>query len=386
MCSPDRLRGIVARWRAAGYAETGRLGPGPAWCWLTRAGLAALGLRFAAGRPSLGRLAHLRAVLAARLALESSPAGQAGQPWWRSERRIRAAIGGRVGGGHVPDAEACWAEIPGSPYPGERWAIEAELTPKPLARTAAIMAGLLDRRTGYSPGAKPHDRPRYDRAVYLVSPASAQRRHPRRRAVARTVAGPGDRPRPAPGGDAVVTFWAYLRFQVLLWALRATWRVLKWAIIAAVLIIAAPVTVVAAVAYAGAWLRGWPPAKLWRAAAWSLPMTGVYLAGRALQARTWRALALAPVHDWEHAWHLAQAGRVVAAFVLCAPVGVPAALCAAGTAWAWRIYAIDTGLSGKTATAPVIFDARQWRRQARTARARITAPGPCRSPMGGGGS
>jgi hypothetical protein len=167
---PDRLRGIAARWRAAGYAETGRLGPGPAWCWLTRPGLAALGLPFAAGRPSLGRLAHLRAVLAARLALESSPAGQAGQPWWRSERRIRAAIGGHVGGGHVPDAEACWAEIAGSPYPGERWAIEAELTPKPLARTATIMNGLLDRHRGYSPAAKPHDRPRYDRTVYLVSP------------------------------------------------------------------------------------------------------------------------------------------------------------------------------------------------------------------------
>ena len=143
---------------------------GPAWCWLTRPGLAALGLPFAAGRPSPGRLAHLRAVLAARLALESSPAGQAGQPWWRAERRIRAAAGGHVGGGHIPDAEACWAEIPGSPYPGERWAIEAGLTPQPLARTAAIMAGLLYRRTGYSPGAKPHDRPRYDRAVYLVAP------------------------------------------------------------------------------------------------------------------------------------------------------------------------------------------------------------------------
>ena len=52
---------------------------------------------------------------------------------------------------------------------------------------------------------------------------------------------------------------------------------------------------------------------------------------------------------------------MVTAFVLCAPVGVPAALCAAGTAWAWRIYAIETGISGKTATAPVIFDARQWR-------------------------
>ena len=25
---PDRLRGIAARWRAAGYADTGRLGPG----------------------------------------------------------------------------------------------------------------------------------------------------------------------------------------------------------------------------------------------------------------------------------------------------------------------------------------------------------------------
>ena len=36
----DRARGIVARWRNAGYATTGRLGPGPAWCWLTRAGLA----------------------------------------------------------------------------------------------------------------------------------------------------------------------------------------------------------------------------------------------------------------------------------------------------------------------------------------------------------
>jgi hypothetical protein len=115
---PDRLGGIVARWRDAGYAETGRLGPGPAWCWLTRAGLATTGLRFAPGRPSLGRLAHLGAVLAARLALEFSSAGQVGQPWWRSERRIRAAAGGRVGGGHIPDAEADWPEVSGSPYPG----------------------------------------------------------------------------------------------------------------------------------------------------------------------------------------------------------------------------------------------------------------------------
>jgi hypothetical protein len=33
---PARLRAIVARWRRAGYAETGPAGPGPAWCWLPR--------------------------------------------------------------------------------------------------------------------------------------------------------------------------------------------------------------------------------------------------------------------------------------------------------------------------------------------------------------
>jgi len=35
-----RLPAITARWRRAGYAATGRLGPGPAWCWLTPAGMA----------------------------------------------------------------------------------------------------------------------------------------------------------------------------------------------------------------------------------------------------------------------------------------------------------------------------------------------------------
>ena len=50
---PARLRGIVARWRGAGYAATGRLGPGPAWCWLTRSGLAVTGQRYAPARPAL---------------------------------------------------------------------------------------------------------------------------------------------------------------------------------------------------------------------------------------------------------------------------------------------------------------------------------------------
>jgi hypothetical protein len=137
----------------------------------------------------------------------------------------------------------------------------------------------------------------------------------------------------------------------------------------------APVTLVAAVGVAGAWLRGWPPARLLRAAAWSLPMTAAYLAGRGLTAASWHAFALAPVHDWETAWHQASAGRVVTTFALTAPLAVPAGLAAAAGPWAWRIYAIETGLSGRTATAPVVFDARQWRRASRAARGRVTAPG-----------
>ena len=101
---PDRLRGIVARWRPARYVQTARLGPGPAW--------------------------------------------------WRSERRIRAAAGA-IRTGHLPDAEVSWPEISASPYAGQLWAIEAELTPKPLARTTAIMGGLLTRTIDYQPGARP---------------------------------------------------------------------------------------------------------------------------------------------------------------------------------------------------------------------------------------
>src|ERR1700746_1371878 len=43
---PARLRGITARWRRAGYAATGRLGPGPTWCWLTPAGMTAAGFAY----------------------------------------------------------------------------------------------------------------------------------------------------------------------------------------------------------------------------------------------------------------------------------------------------------------------------------------------------
>jgi hypothetical protein len=165
----DRVRGIVARWRRAGWAETGLVGAGPAWCWVTRAGLAVTGQPYTPARPAAARLAHLRAVLAVRLALEAGPAYRQGRAWWRCERRIRAAIGGRATT-HVPDAEVSWPDLPGSAYAGECWAIEAELTPKPLARTAGIMAALAARTSDYHPGAAPGTGPRYARVVYLAAP------------------------------------------------------------------------------------------------------------------------------------------------------------------------------------------------------------------------
>jgi len=167
----DRLRAITARWRRAGVAESGRIGPGPGWCWLTGTGMRAVGLRLPPRRPPLARLAHIRAVLAARLALEAGEPFRAGQAWWRSERRIRAAAA-RPGAGHVPDAEVHWPGVPASPFPDECWAVEAELTPKTAARTTAIMTGLLARTAGWEPGSRPGLAPRYDHVVYLCSPAA----------------------------------------------------------------------------------------------------------------------------------------------------------------------------------------------------------------------
>jgi hypothetical protein len=132
---------------------------------------------------------------------------------------------------------------------------------------------------------------------------------------------------------------------------------------------------VAAVGYGAAWLRGWPPARLWRAAGWSLPMTAVYLTGQAIRLHSWPAILLAPVNDWADGWRLLAAGAIVRAGLLVAPVAVPAGLALGGLWWAWRIYAVTTGLAGHTASAPVWFDERQWRHQVRSARGRAAAPG-----------
>ncbi|HEX9035202.1 MAG TPA: hypothetical protein VF834_25450 [Streptosporangiaceae bacterium] len=173
--SQRQVSAIAARWRAGGWAELGRLSAGPRWVWLTRAGLARCGLPYAGGAPGLSRLEHLRAVTAVRLAFEATPQYPAGGAYWRSERRIRAKIGGRIGlREHVPDGELHWPDNAPVPWAGECWAIEAELTPKTKARTVAIMAELLTRTGDYGRAdpLMPGRPPRHARAIYLCSAAA----------------------------------------------------------------------------------------------------------------------------------------------------------------------------------------------------------------------
>jgi hypothetical protein len=168
-------RAAAARWKELGYAATARLGPGPAWLWATRAGLAACGLRYTAAQPGLSRLAHIRAVTAVRLALESTTAYQAAHAFWRGERRIRSRHGVGVRE-HLPDGEVHWPDGCGLAWAGECWAVEAELTAKTVARTTSIMRELLSRTGDYgcpaADAAVPGEPPRHARALYACSPAA----------------------------------------------------------------------------------------------------------------------------------------------------------------------------------------------------------------------
>lgn len=172
-----RARTVVARWRRLGYADAGRLGPGTAWIWLNRAGLTACGLGYRPTPPALSRLAHIRAVTEVRFAIEATTAYRAAGAFWRGERRLRAASGGRVGlRHHLPDAEVHWPDGAPVPWAGECWAVEAELTRKTVRRTAAIMTELLLRTGDYgcaAADAAVAGRPaRHARALYLCSAAA----------------------------------------------------------------------------------------------------------------------------------------------------------------------------------------------------------------------
>ena len=137
--SEVRARALAARWREQGYAESARLGPGRPWVWLTRDGLLACGLPYRPAPPALARLAHLRAVTAVRMALESAPGYLAAGAYWRSERRLRARMGSRVPlREHLPDGEVHWPDTDGR-APGTDGGIRTRTA---RIRTAAPRTGV----------------------------------------------------------------------------------------------------------------------------------------------------------------------------------------------------------------------------------------------------
>lgn len=178
--SQRRATALAAKWSASGLAGLERLGPGPRWVWLTKSGLASCGLPYTTAVPALSRLAHLRAVTAVRLALTATPQFVAAQAFWRGERRLRAKFGRRIGlREHIPDGEVHWPDVAGTatvPWAGECWAIEAELTPKTLSKTVAVMREVLTRTGDYGcPAADvtvPGRAARHARVIYLCSPTA----------------------------------------------------------------------------------------------------------------------------------------------------------------------------------------------------------------------
>ena len=171
-----------------------------------------------------------------------------------------------------------------------------------------------------------------------------------------------------------MTVWSWLKLTFCLWLIRKAFKLAWWLLLAVAAVAAWPVTVVAAAGYAAAWLRGWPPVRLYRAAACSLPVTAAWLAD--LEIRTPGFLAArTPGRAWAGGWDQLSAAGLAGVFAALAPATVPAGLALAGLIWAWRNYAVTAGLGGIMASAPITFDARQWSRQVRTAQGLTAAPG-----------
>jgi hypothetical protein len=172
-----------------------------------------------------------------------------------------------------------------------------------------------------------------------------------------------------------MSVWSWLRLTVCLWLLRKAFRLAGRLLLAAVAVATWPVTIVAAVGYSAAWLRGWPPVRLRRGAVGFLPFSAIWLVLDAVKLDSWQGIMPGLAGDWERGWHSLTVPGVTRTFLLVSPVAIPAGLALAALAWAWRIYAVNSGIGGWLASAPITFDARQWKRQIRAARGRTKAPG-----------
>lgn len=140
-------------------------------------------------------------------------------------------------------------------------------------------------------------------------------------------------------------------------------------LLAAAAVVAAPVSAVAAGGFAAAWYRGWQPRRLMIAAGWCVPMVIAWLIASGHDATA------APYHSWLAFWRLARSGALPRAAATAAPAAVPLGLVVGGLAWSYQIRSLSSGAGGLSPASAVAFDQRQWRHQARAARARIAAPG-----------
>ena len=116
--------------------------------------------------------------------------------------------------------------------------------------------------------------------------------------------------------------------------------------------------------------RGWPTGTGSRAA-----LPGVALPAGVGPGPLWLRVAAAPYRAWLASWQLAAHGHLAAAAVAAAPPAVPLGVLAGGLAWQYRLFRMRTGAGGLTPAAPATFDSRLWRRQVRTAKALLAAPG-----------
>ena len=124
-----------------------------------------------------------------------------------------------------------------------------------------------------------------------------------------------------------------MKLSVCLWPLRNPAKVARWLVLAAAAAVVWPVTVVTAAGYAGAWLRRWPPVRLYRAAAWSLLVSVAWLTALMVSMPGWLA-ARTPGRAWAADWDQLDAAGLARVFALLAPVALPAGLALAGLTWA----------------------------------------------------
>src|ERR1700746_460065 len=116
-------------------------------------------------------------------------------------------------------------------------------------------------------------------------------------------------------GAAAMNVWTWLKFVTFLWLLRKGFKLARWLMVVAAAGAVWPVTVGAGTGYAAAWLRGWPPVRVYRTAAWTLILTAAWLV--ALEASEPGFLAARePGRTWGVGWDQLTIAGLVRTFAL----------------------------------------------------------------------